>query len=58
MAPVREINESDADGPKKERDHAPIQIAYDLQRQKWVNANKKCVAIIKNTIESTIMSSI
>jgi hypothetical protein len=33
-------------------------MAYDLQKQKWVNANKKCVAVIKNTIEPTIMGSI
>jgi hypothetical protein len=58
MAPVRETNESDADWQKKERDHAPIQMAYDLQKQKWIIANKKCVAVIKNTIEPTIMGSI
>jgi hypothetical protein len=33
-------------------------MAYDLQKQKWVNANKKYVAIIKNMIEPTIMGSI
>jgi hypothetical protein len=55
---VREANESDAEWQKKERDHAPIQMAYDLQKQKWINANKKCVAVIKNTIEHTIMGSI
>jgi hypothetical protein len=33
-------------------------MAYDMQKQKWVNANKKCVAVIKNTIEPTIMGSI
>jgi hypothetical protein len=33
-------------------------MAYDLQKQKWINANKKCVVVIKNTIESTIMGSI
>jgi hypothetical protein len=33
-------------------------MTYDLQKQKWVNTNKKCVAIIKNTIEPTIMGSI
>ena len=33
-------------------------MAYDLQKQKWVNANKKCVVVIKNTIEPTIMGSI
>jgi hypothetical protein len=45
-------------GKRKKRDHAPIQMAYDLQKQKWINVNKKCVAVIKNTIEPTIMSSI
>jgi hypothetical protein len=33
-------------------------MTYDLQKQKWVNANKKCVAVIKNMIEPTIMGSI
>jgi hypothetical protein len=54
VAPVREANESDADWLKRERDHAPEQMAYDLQKQKWVNANKKYVAVIKNMIEPTI----
>jgi hypothetical protein len=58
MAPVRDTNESDADWQKKERDHTPIQMTYDLQKQKWVNANKKCVVVIKNMIEPTIMGSI
>jgi hypothetical protein len=53
---VRETNESD--WQKRERDHAPIQMTYDLQKQKWVNTNKKCVAIIKNTIKSIIMGLI
>jgi hypothetical protein len=43
---------------KRESDHALEQMAYDLQKQKWVNTNKKCVAVIKNTIEPTIMGSI
>jgi hypothetical protein len=58
VAPVRETNESDANWQKKERDHAHIQMAYDLQKQKWVNTNKKCVAVMKNTIEPAIMGSI
>jgi hypothetical protein len=58
VAPVRETNESDADWQKRERDHALIQIAYGIQKQKWVNANKKCVVVIKNTIEPTIIGSI
>jgi hypothetical protein len=58
MAPVRETNESDADWQERERDHALIQLTYDLQMQKWVNTNKKCIAIIKNMIEPIIMGSI
>jgi hypothetical protein len=58
VAPVRDTSESDAEWQKKEMNYAPIQIACDLQKQKWVNANKKCVAVIKNTIEPTIMGSI
>jgi hypothetical protein len=34
VAPVRETNESDADRQKRERDHALILMAYDLQKQK------------------------
>jgi hypothetical protein len=43
---------------ERERDHAPEQMTYDPQKQKWVNPNKKCVVVIKNTIEPTIMGSI
>jgi hypothetical protein len=32
VAPVREANESDVDWQKRERDHAPEQMAYDLQK--------------------------
>ncbi|XP_044372647.1 uncharacterized protein [Triticum aestivum] len=33
-------------------------MSYLIENQKWVNANKKCMAFIKNTIESTIVGSI
>ena len=33
-------------------------MSYDLEIKKWTNANKKCVAVIKNTIEPTILGSI
>ena len=33
-------------------------MAYDLQKIKWNNANKKCVAVIKNTIDPNILGSI
>lgn len=33
-------------------------MSYDLEHRKWVNANKKCLAVIKNTIEPVIVGSI
>ena len=33
-------------------------MSYIIENQKWVNANKKCMAFINNTIESTIVGSI
>ena len=33
-------------------------MSYDLEHRKWVTANKKFLAVIKNTIEPTIMGSI
>ena len=36
----------------------PKKISYDLEHRKWVTANKKCLVVIKNTIEHGIMGSI
>ena len=33
-------------------------MSYDLEHGKWVTTNKKYLAVIKNTIESTIVGSI
>ncbi|XP_039808088.1 uncharacterized protein LOC120671892 [Panicum virgatum] len=33
-------------------------MSYDLERKKWGNANKKCMAFLKNTIEPAIVGSI
>jgi hypothetical protein len=43
---------------QKEKDHAPVELAYFLENQKWVNANKKCMAFIKNTIENAIVAQL
>jgi hypothetical protein len=45
-------------GRKKQRDYAPLEMAYILENKKWQTANKKCMAFIKNTIEQTIVGSI
>jgi hypothetical protein len=54
IGPVRDAKDDDAAWDKKEKDHAPVELAYVLENQRWVNANKKCMAFIKNTIENTI----
>ena len=51
-------SEESADFEKRKRDHAPLELAYSIDNQKWVNANKKCLAFVKNTIENAIVGSI
>ena len=58
LEPVREQNEDDTAWQKRQRDHAPLQMSYDLDHKKWTTANKKCMAVIKNTIEPAILGSI
>ena len=58
MALVRETNEADATWATRERDFASQKMSYGLEHRKWVTANKKCLAMIKNTIESAIVGSI
>ena len=58
VAPVRETNEADAAWATRERDFASQKMSYDLEHRKWVIANKKCLVVIKNTIEPIIVGSI
>ena len=58
VAPVMEINEADAAWATKERDFESQKMFYDLEHRKWITANKKCLAVIKNTIEPIIVGSI
>ena len=58
VAPVRETNEADAAWATKERDFESQKMSYDLEHRKWATANKKCLVVIKNTIEPTIVGSI
>ena len=58
VALVRETNEADATWATRERDFAPQKMSYDLKHRKWVTANEKCLAVIKNTIEPAIVGSI
>ena len=58
MTLVREINEAKTAWATRERDFASQKMSYDLEHRKWVTANKKCLAVIKNTIEPAIVGSI
>jgi hypothetical protein len=58
IEPVKETTANDAAWEKKKRDHAPLEMAYTHNNQKWLNANKKFMAFIKNTIENAIVGSI
>ena len=58
VAPVRETNEADAAWATRESDFASQKMSYDLEHRKWVTVNKKCLAVIKNMIEPTIVGSI
>jgi hypothetical protein len=58
VALVREANVADAAWQTKERDFAPIKMSYGLEHKKWITANKKCLAVIKNIIEPAIVGSI
>ncbi|XP_044948703.1 uncharacterized protein LOC123398288 [Hordeum vulgare subsp. vulgare] len=33
-------------------------MSYSINNRKWINANKKCLAFVKNTIDTTIVGSI
>ena len=58
VAPVRETNEADATWTTKKRDFESRKMFYALVHRKWVTANKKCLAMIKNMIEPAIVGSI
>ena len=56
--PEREAKDSDDDWERKKRDYAPLELSWSLDNQKWLSANKKCMAFTKNTIENAIAGSI
>ena len=58
VASVRETNEADAAWATRERDFTSQKMSYDLEHRKWITANKKCLAVIKNMIEPAIVGSI
>ncbi|KAL6594621.1 hypothetical protein ACP70R_048359 [Stipagrostis hirtigluma subsp. patula] len=57
-APVREDSEIDAAWQQRQRAHEASKKKHDSDHAKWINANKKCLAVVKNTIEPAILGSI
>lgn len=55
--PVRDAKDDDDAWEKKKRKYAPLEMSYTLENKKWLTANKKCMAFIKNTIEHVIVGS-
>ena len=53
--PVKDATDDDAAWEKKKRDYAPLEMSYTLENKKWLTANKKCLAFIKNIIEHAIV---
>ena len=58
MDHVRAENEIDVIFATRERDHASVRMKYDLDRAKWDSSNRKCLMVIKGSIEDPIRGSI
>ncbi|XP_066347847.1 uncharacterized protein [Miscanthus floridulus] len=56
--PVREANETDVAFATRQRDHAEVRMKYNLDRAKWDSSNRKCLMVIKGSIEDPIRGSI
>ena len=56
--PVREADEDDESWDKKQSSYEKEVMSHSIRNRLWLNANKKCLAFIKNTIETTIVGSI
>ena len=55
---VRKANETDVTFTTRQRDHAEVRMKYDLDRAKWDSSNRKCLMVIKGSIEDPIRGSI
>jgi len=56
VEPMRGADETDAAWATKEV--CKCRMPFDLQKRQWATANKKCLAVVKNTIDPTIVGSI
>jgi hypothetical protein len=50
MIPVREDTDTDASWKQTELSYRKAKADYERLYAKWLPANKKCLAVVKNTI--------
>jgi hypothetical protein len=55
---VRDPDESSAAWQARQREHANVQMKYDLKRAKWNSSNRKCLMVIKSSIIDSIRGAI
>jgi hypothetical protein len=58
VIPVRKDTDTDASWKQTELSYKKEKVDYERLYAKWLPANKKCMAVVKNTIEPAIMGSI
>jgi hypothetical protein len=58
VLPLREDTDTDASWKQIELAYKKVRAEYERLYAKWLPANKKCLAVVKNTIEPAIMGSI
>jgi hypothetical protein len=58
VTPVRQDTDTDASWKQTELFYKKAKPNYERLYAKWFPANKKCLAVVKNTIEPAIMGSI
>ena len=58
VAPVRDDTDTDASWKQKELFFQKSKEKYEKDYARWVPANKKCLTVIKNIIETSITGSI
>jgi hypothetical protein len=58
VIPMREDTDTDASWKQTELSYKKAKADYERLYAKWFPANKKCLAVVKNTIEPAIMDLI
>jgi hypothetical protein len=55
---VRDPEETSAAWQARQREHANVQMKFDLEKAKWISSNKKCLMVIKSSIIDSIRGAI